>query len=338
MSTKTRRILVAVDHTDHMPINLIHKAAFLAKYSGARIELFHAIADLRPEPPSSHMTQAEVEDWKAEVASFRLRRLERFARSRALEDVSVECTVVWEPSAYKAIVRQAFATHADLVVCGTHRHTIGARMVSESVDWELIRQCPEPLLIVKSRRGYQDCAVVAAVDPFHANAKPANLDVRLVQIGRRYARAFSGNLHIFHAYMPLVPAQTLPMASVAPLIAMPAGLEPLHQQQVERAIDRLAQSARIPKAHRHLQLGRVAPELSTLAKQLRAGLVVMGAVSRSGIQRLLIGNTAERILDDMPCDLLVIKPAGFKSKVLLHKNKPSMRPRGDARHSGTYIL
>ena len=58
MSTKTRRILVAVDHTDHMPINLIHKAAFLAKYSGARIELFHAIADLRPEPPSSHMTKA----------------------------------------------------------------------------------------------------------------------------------------------------------------------------------------------------------------------------------------------------------------------------------------
>ena len=155
--------------------------------------------------------------------------------------------MVWESSAYKAIVRQAFATHADLVVCGTHRHTIGARMVSESVDGELIRQCPEPLLIVKSRRGYQDFAVVAAVDPFHANAKPANRDVRLVQIGRRYARAFGGTLHIFHAYMPLVPAQTIPRAFVAPLIAMPAGLEPLHQQQVERAIDRRAQSARIRK-------------------------------------------------------------------------------------------
>ena len=196
MSENTRRILVVVDHTDHMPINSIHKAAYLAKYSGARVELFHAIADLRPEPPSSHMTKAEVEDWKAEVASFRLRRLERFSRSRVLAGVSVECTVVWEPSAYKAIVRQAIATHADLVVAGTHRHTIGARIVSESVDWELIRQCPAPLLIVKSRRSYQDSAVVAAVDPFHANAKPANLDVRVLKIGRRFARVFSGNLHL----------------------------------------------------------------------------------------------------------------------------------------------
>ena len=164
----------------------------------------------------------------------------------------------------------------------TPPHNRRARIVSESVDWELIRQCPAPLLIVKSRRSYQDSAVVAAVDPFHANAKPANLDVRLLQIGRRFARVFSGNLHLFHAYMPLIPIQTLPMAAAAPLIATPPDLEPLHQQQVERAIDRLAQLARIPKAHRHLQLGHVAPELSALANQLRAGVVVMGAVSRWG--------------------------------------------------------
>lgn len=334
MSAKTRCILVAVDDTDRMPSNSIHKAAYLAKYSGARVELFHAITDL--QPPSSHLTKTEVEKWRAEVASFRLRRLERFARSRVLEGLSVECTVVWDPSAYKAIVRQVLATHSDLVVAGTHRHTIRARIVSESVDWELIRQCPSPLLIVKSRRSYQGSAVVAAVDPFHANAKPVNLDARLLQIGRRFSRVFGGHLHVLHAYMPLIPVQTLPMTSAAPLIAMPPELEPLHQHQVERAIDRLAQSARIPKAHRHLQLGHVAPELSALAKQIRAGVVVMGAVSRSGIKRLLIGNTAERVLDDMPCDVLVVKPAGFKSNVSLHKNKSSMRMRGDARHSGAY--
>ena len=96
MNAKKRRILVAVEHTDYMPVSLIHKAAFLAKNSGARVELFHAIADLRSEPPSSHMTKTEVEDWRAEVASFRLRRLERLARSRALEGVRVECTVVWD--------------------------------------------------------------------------------------------------------------------------------------------------------------------------------------------------------------------------------------------------
>ena len=42
----------------------------------------------------------------------------------------------------------------------------------------------------------------------------------------------------------------------------------------------------------------------------------MGVVARSGLKRLLIGNTAERVLDHLPCDLLVIKPEGFRGKVL----------------------
>jgi hypothetical protein len=41
----------------------------------------------------------------------------------------------------------------------------------------------------------------------------------------------------------------------------------------------------------------------------------MGAISRSGYKRLLIGNTAERILDELTCDVLVIKPESFRSDI-----------------------
>jgi hypothetical protein len=41
----------------------------------------------------------------------------------------------------------------------------------------------------------------------------------------------------------------------------------------------------------------------------------MGAISRSGLKRLLIGNTAERILDDLRCDVLVVKPPKFRNRV-----------------------
>ncbi len=334
MTAKKRRILVAIEHTDRMPVSLIHKAAYLAKHTGAHVELFHAIADLKSAAPSDRLTKSELQDWRAEVASFRLRRLERFARSRALEGIRVACTVLWDSSAYKAIVRQALATHAELVVAGTHRHTIGARLAAESVDWELVRECPVPLLIVKSRRSYQDCDVVAAVDPFHENDKPASLDVKLLQVGRRFARIFGSDLHIFHAYMPLVPVETLPMAPAAPLIAMPPEMEPLHQRQVQQAMERLARSAGIAKPHRHLQLGHVAPELDVLTRQLRAGLVIIGSVSRSGFRRLLIGNTAERVLDDLCCDVLVVKPAGFASRVMAAK--PAISARQPARHSSAH--
>ncbi|MBX5461146.1 MAG: hypothetical protein IRZ28_08650 [Steroidobacteraceae bacterium] len=41
----------------------------------------------------------------------------------------------------------------------------------------------------------------------------------------------------------------------------------------------------------------------------------MGAVSRSAIRRAFIGNTAERLIDDLRSDLLVVKPANFTTKV-----------------------
>jgi universal stress protein E len=41
----------------------------------------------------------------------------------------------------------------------------------------------------------------------------------------------------------------------------------------------------------------------------------MGAVSRSGLKRLFIGNTAEQILDALECDVLVVKPATFTTSV-----------------------
>lgn len=41
----------------------------------------------------------------------------------------------------------------------------------------------------------------------------------------------------------------------------------------------------------------------------------MGAVSRSALTRLFIGHTAERVIDTLACDVLIVKPAGFKSRV-----------------------
>jgi universal stress protein E len=335
VNTKLHRILVAVDHTERMPVARIQKAAFLAKASGARIDLFHVIADLHPEGLPGPMTRAEVDEWKGGIESIRLNRLKDFSRSQSLAGVTVACTVAWDASPYKAIVRHAIATETDLVVAGTHPHSLGARIVSNASDWELMRQCPVPLLLVKTRRSYQDAPIVAAIDPFHAMAKPADLDEALLDAGRRWARMFSGNLHVFHAYMPLILLETAPMAVAAPMVMMPPELEPMHQRQVEAAIARLSRAARIPKVHQHLQLGHVAPELRRLATRIHAGVVVMGAVSRSGLERLLIGNTAERVLDDVPCDVLIIKPRGFRTKVLLSRTASASRiVKGASRTAG----
>jgi universal stress protein E len=51
--------------------------------------------------------------------------------------------------------------------------------------------------------------------------------------------------------------------------------------------------------------------IPNLAQFLHANVVVMGAVSRSALERAVIGHTAERVLDALDCDVLVIKPPGF---------------------------
>lgn len=315
MEPKMRHILVAIEDLRHAPVTELRKVALLARAAGAHVELFHAISDFGFVPRSPGVSHKQVRDPKTAITAERCRRLRQIARTKALQGLEVKCTVVWDAPAYEAIIRRVITTGTDLVVCATRRHRFGARLWSQGTDWELIRHCPAPLLLVKSRRKYQDGAILAAVDPFHAHAKPANLDAQLLSLGREFARLTSGELHIFHAYMPLVPIVSMPITTAAPLIVLPPEAEEAHGRRVARAIDELAAPAGIPVARRHVVMGDVPGQLSAVAKRAHPAVVVMGAVSRSAIARVLIGSTAERVLDGLPCDVLVVKPQGFRSTI-----------------------
>ena len=58
-----------------------------------------------------------------------------------------------------------------------------------------------------------------------------------------------------------------------------------------------------------------------LAADVEADVVVMGAVSRNRWKRLFIGATAERTLEHLPCDLLIVKPDWFKTPVKMSDDK-----------------
>ena len=54
-----------------------------------------------------------------------------------------------------------------------------------------------------------------------------------------------------------------------------------------------------------------------LAAKMAVGLIVMGTVSRTGVAGLFMGNTAERILRQVDCSVLTVKPDGFVTPVRL---------------------
>ena len=67
----------------------------------------------------------------------------------------------------------------------------------------------------------------------------------------------------------------------------------------------------IPEDHIHLRQGTPQEELTAAVERLDADFVVMGSVSRSALDRMLLGSTAERVLDHVTCDLLLVKPPGL---------------------------
>jgi universal stress protein E len=77
----------------------------------------------------------------------------------------------------------------------------------------------------------------------------------------------------------------------------------------------------VPRTRAHLVEGNPSEQIPRLAKKLGADIVVMGALSRSGLGRIFIGNTAERVLGALNCDVLVVKPADFVAKL-------AAQPRG----------
>jgi nucleotide-binding universal stress UspA family protein len=86
-------------------------------------------------------------------------------------------------------------------------------------------------------------------------------------------------------------------------------------RQGREAFERFMTARDVAPVCRHLVNGPPAREIPAVARRTGAELVVMGAVSRSGLRRVFIGSTAERVLDALPCDVLVIRPRGTRTQV-----------------------
>ena len=162
--------------------------------------------------------------------------------------------------------------------------------------------------------------MLAAIDPLHAFAKPAGLDAEVLEAGAQVSDALGGRLHAMHSFNATPLATTQLIGASASVVSEIAAAR---QSQARQAFDRALRKTRIPRSRRHLRLGQATEAIPRTARALRAGIVVMGAVSRSALRRFVIGNTAERILGDLQCDVLVVKPAAFRDARVA---QPSRRP------------
>jgi universal stress protein E len=317
---KLRRILVAVADLHHTHGGALRRAAELARSTGARVELFHVVTVPLMKSKRFGRTLVPFQLTLEESVAVAQKSLARIVHSELFQGCRVDSVAVAETPAHEAIVRRAMATHSDLIINGTSPRGFANRMLLRHTDWELVRHSPVPLLLVKSTRQARKPLVLAAIDPLHANSKPARLDGKILDVASGMATILKATVHAFHAYMPL--SVVLAASSGEPVVWDIPALETKHTQVVLREFTRALRRTKIPASRRHLRAGAAATELPECARSIRATLVVMGAVSRSWLDRLFVGNTAERVLDELVCDVLIVKPPGLKD------SSAARQPRG----------
>jgi universal stress protein E len=306
-----RRILVAVKDPLAPSFPAVLKAAQLAQGLDAEIELFHAIATpmyLDVYGPSSVPLSALERD----ICSQSLKRLETLARRVRHNGIKVAVAAEWDFPGYEAIVRRARLIKADLIVAAQHAGRHIAAGLLHLTDWELLRQSPLPVLLVKAGRQYRRPVVLAAVDPSQAHSKPAGLDEQILRAGATVAHALDGTLHALHAYFSMSNNVT-PLGGVSPDAVVRQDAEAA--AAANAAFHRVLRRTKISKANRHLVGRHPINAIEQTARELHSSIVVMGAISRSGLKRLLIGNTAEGVLGRLDCDILIVKPLQFASRV-----------------------
>jgi universal stress protein E len=302
-------ILVIVDPTaEKHPA--VDKAALLAQQLGARLELY--VCDTKASREvllAARAGKPADQPFLTNLKTF-LEDLARPIRARGLYVATeVECA---DPL-HAALIDRARRTTADLIVKDTHHHSLVKRTLLTNTDWELIRACPVPLLLTKPYPWASAPKVCAAVDPGHMNDKPAVLDNRIVDHAALLAKRLAGELHLLHVYLPV--AIVAAAAAGSPPMAITVSAEDLEREAQQRRamLQDLVSEYRIEPGNVHLEVGGPAAVLPRAAGELRADIVAMGAISRSGLKRIFIGSTAEDVLERLPCDALIVKPPDFAS-------------------------
>ena len=309
------RILAVIDPTVEIQDG-VAKAARLARASGAALELF--VCDFDPalsgEPffdtdtlrrlreNSSPSGAPTWRSWRANCASAA-------SRSRRTCTGTIRCTP------------------ASCAGSGSSRPTSSSRTrtttrslrrtLFSNTDWTLIRKCPVPLLLAKPRLG------CAAPHPRGARSGPS----------RRQARG-ARQRHPRHGPVAGAGPAWLRRGRPRFLPGRAARGDDRHGRHAAGARTRWGRKSSTPNASgsrrpcsdwrprtawirkRCTSCGAARSNCCRATRRRSAtDFVVMGAVSRTRLQEIFIGSTAERVLDRLPCDVLVVKPGDFGERL-----------------------
>jgi universal stress protein E len=293
------KVLVLADGDD--PRQPAMRRALECVADGGEIEVFAVVYE--PLLEGYLGNKGIYESLRQRVLAERRERAAELARSVESHGVRASSKAVWANPVHAAVAAEVAARGIDLVVAAPanlHQGAEGSGQGLSHRDWQVVTGCRAPLLLTKSDGAARYRHVVAAVDPFHAHAKPADLDRDILRLAKALQSRTGATLTAVHCYWPVeyFGADLTQLAPSDPRLA-DARLEALRTS---------CAAADVAPAAAKLVAGAPHAILTDMQRRGEADLIVMGALARGRFAELVLGNTAERVLHHGTGDVLVVTP------------------------------
>ncbi len=283
-----RNLLVPYDDSEFSRAALLEAAHWTRRHQGT-LTILHAV-----------FFDAEEFGIAPEMREQRLRKGQEFcsaAKARLQTDVGIEAQVLYrEGDPPDEVLAAAAGTGAELIVMGTHGRRGLSRLLMGSVTSHVILNSGVDVLVVKKPCAPCRGAYTSILVPFEASAQSRRSLERACALAHQDSATVT-IMYVIPRYEEMLDFMRTPQVEKS--LRGEAGRILGEGRALARSlgIDTLAQ---IGEGHGGDEIAR------SVGKDAH-DLVVMGTSGWRGVDKALLGSTAERVIRDAPCPVLVVK-------------------------------
>ncbi len=291
----------------------LDRAVDLARRNGAMLTVMDVVAESELAVDVEKRLDLNLNQL---LRQRRLEELERLVEPHMNSSLPIY-TQIGSGKPFIELIRAVQRNGYDLLIKAPHPpEGLTERLFYGSFDLHLLRKCPCPVWIDRPESAHPYRNILAAVDANDQSCRELN---RLIMdLASSLAEREAAQLHVVHAWQ-LTGESMLRSGrariSASELERLLADTEQSHRQRLHDLVKHYGLSSDSPQIK--LVKDKAPKAITALADEIEADLIVMGTVGRTGLPGLIIGNTAEDVLQTTRTSILAVKPQGFVSPVSL---------------------
>ena len=282
------------------------QAIKIAQKTSASIDLFLVAYNSHFVNPLG-FNQQQLETSKKEYLATKERWIKTYANEVMALDITVNIDVVWHSDTSRAILEKVEGNDYSLVIKSTKQDSLLEKIFFTPSDWHLLEHCEVPVLLTKNVKSGSYQHVMSAINPHLQGEKAGTLDTEILGANLTMANLFGGKSHVFHCY----DAKNAKLWQNISQIGFCNGLSNTEfnnlvdeeEKNTKTIFETLLIDFTFDEKLIHIVEGSPVDKIPEMVNAKKIDLLVMGMCNNGKY----IGNTIEKVLDNIDCDLLSIK-------------------------------